>query len=122
MTTARCQRAAPAAGRPLRRASPSQLQRVSYLLRDGKLIRRHLPVPDATAAVLYEERELLDQVEAVSFCFMDGGGGDCQTTWPTPIRQNGPAQELLRARPVAIEIRLQLKDWGKLHRIVEIAR
>jgi hypothetical protein len=28
---------------------------------------------------------------------------------------------LLRARPVAVEITLQLKDWGKLQRIVEIA-
>lgn len=98
----------------------SELQRVNYLLRDGKLIRRHLPVLDATAALPYEERELLDQVEALSFRFMDGGLV-WQTTWPTPILLNGPAAELQRARPVAIEITLQLKDWGKLQRIVEIA-
>ena len=96
----------------------SELQRVSYLLRDGKLIRRHLAVLDATAALPYEERELLDQVQTLGFRYMDGGLV-WQTTWPTPQLLNGPAQQLLRARPVAIEITLQLKDWGKLQRIVE---
>jgi general secretion pathway protein J len=96
----------------------SELQRVSYLLRDGKLIRRHLPVLDATAAVIYEERELLDQVVVLKFRYMDGGLV-WQDTWPPPLPV--PAQELLRARPVAVEITLQLKDWGQLQRIVEIA-
>ncbi len=98
----------------------SELQRVSYLLRDGKLIRRDLPVLDATPAVPYEERELLDQVEALSFRYMDGGMV-WQKTWPTQILLIGPPQDLLRARPIAIEVTLQLKDWGKLLRVFEIA-
>jgi general secretion pathway protein J len=98
----------------------SELQRVSYLVRDGKLIRRDLPVLDATAALPYEERELLDQVEALSFRYMDGGLV-WQKTWPPQIQQLGPPQDLLRSRPVAIEVTLQLKDWGKLLRVFEIA-
>ncbi|HKC16322.1 MAG TPA: type II secretion system minor pseudopilin GspJ [Steroidobacteraceae bacterium] len=98
----------------------SELQRVSYLLRDGKLIRRDLAVLDATAALPYEERELLDQVEALSFRYMDAGL-TWQKTWPTQILLLGPPQDLLRARPVAIEVTLQLKDWGKLLRVFEIA-
>jgi len=98
----------------------SELQRVSYLLRDGKLIRRDLAVLDATAALPYEERELLDQVEALSFRYMDGGL-TWQNNWPTQILLLGPPQDLLRARPVAIEVTLQLKDWGKLLRVFEIA-
>jgi len=98
----------------------SELQRVSYLLRDGKLIRRHLAVLDATAALPYEERELLDQVEALSFRYMDGGL-TWQNNWPTQISLLGPPQDLLRARPVAIEVTVQLKDWGKLLRVFEIA-
>ncbi|HLQ12166.1 MAG TPA: type II secretion system minor pseudopilin GspJ [Steroidobacteraceae bacterium] len=98
----------------------SELQRVSYLLRDGKLIRRDLQALDATAALPFEERELLAQVEALSFRYMDGGLV-WQSTWPTPILLNGPPQDLLRARPVAIEVTLQLKDWGKLLRVFEIA-
>jgi general secretion pathway protein J len=64
----------------------SELQRVSYLLRDGRLIRQHLPVLDTTAATAVEERELLDQVEALSFRFMDEGLA-WSPTWPTPALQ-----------------------------------
>jgi general secretion pathway protein J len=98
----------------------SELQRVSYLLRDGQLIRQHLPVLDATAAVPYEEQALLDQVEALSFRYMDGGLV-WQTSWPPPAFLLGPPQELLRARPVAVEVTLELKDWGTLTRIFEVA-
>lgn len=98
----------------------SELQRVSYLLRDGKLIRQHLPVLDTTAATAVEERELLDQVEALSFRFMDEGLA-WYPTWPTPAMQGLPQQAQLRARPVAVEITLKLKDYGVLVRIVEVA-
>ena len=98
----------------------SELQRVSYLLRDGKLIRQHLPELDTTGAVLVEERELLDQVEALDFSFMDDAL-IWQATWPTPIGANSPPHDLLRARPVAVEITLKLKDWGTLVRKIEVA-
>jgi general secretion pathway protein J len=98
----------------------SELQRVSYLIRDGKLIRQHTPVLDATAAVQLEERELLDQVEALGFRFMDASLA-WQDRWPTPLTLNGPPQQVQGARPVAIEITLKLKDWGTLTRIIEVA-
>ena len=98
----------------------SELQRVSYLLRDGKLIRQHLPELDTTGAVLVEERELLDQVEALSFRFMDDGL-IWEDSWPTPIIARSSAHDLLRARPVAIEVTLKLKDWGTLVRKIEVA-
>ena len=77
-----------------------ELQRVSYLLRDGRLVRQHLPVLDTTAATAVEERELLDQVDALSFRFMDESLS-WSTTWPTPTMQGLSPQALLRARPVA---------------------
>ena len=98
----------------------SELQRVSYLVRDGKLIRQHLPELDVTGAVLVEERELLDQVEALNFSFMDDGLS-WQARWPTPIIGQSSPHDLLRARPVAIEITLKLKDWGTLVRKIEVA-
>ena len=97
-----------------------ELQRVAYLLRDGKLIRQHLPVLDGTAATEVQERELLDQVEALSFRFMDEGMV-WSAAWPTPAMQGLPQPALLRARPVAVEITLKLKDVGLLTRIVEVA-
>jgi general secretion pathway protein J len=98
----------------------SELQRVSYLVRDGKLVRTHLPTLDTTAATAIVERELIDGVEALSFRFMDESLS-WSSTWPTAPMQSLPPSALLRARPVAVEITLRLKDVGVLTRIVEIA-
>ena len=98
----------------------SELQRVSYLVRDGKLIRQHLPILDAPAATAFEERELLDQVEVLSFRFMDDSL-TWSSVWPTPTMQRLPLALLLRARPVAVEVTLKLKDYGLVTRIIEVA-
>lgn len=98
----------------------SELQRVSYLLRDNKLIRQHLPVLDTTAATAVVERELLDQVESVGFRFMDESL-IWSATWPTSPMQSLPPASLLRARPVAVEVTIKLKDMGVITRIIEIA-
>ena len=98
----------------------SELQRVGYLVRDGKLIRQHVPILDATAATAFEERELLDQVEVLSFRFMDDSLS-WSNVWPTSTMQRLPLALLLHARPVAVEVTLKLKDYGLLTRIVEVA-
>ena len=97
----------------------SELQRVSYLVRDGKLIRQHLPVMDTTAATTVVERELLDQVDALSFEYMDESFA-WAPSWPTPGMQMSTPQELWRARPIAVRIVLSLKDTGVLTRIIEV--
>ena len=97
----------------------SELQRVSYLVRDGKLIRQHLPVMDTTAATTVVERELLDQVDALSFEYMDESFA-WAPIWPTPGMQMSTPQELWRARPIAVRIVLSLKDTGVLTRIIEV--
>ena len=100
----------------------SELQRVSYLVRDRKLVRQYLPVLDADSTVVLQERELLDDVESFSLRFLDGNGNlQWQANWPTQLLQGGPAQDLLRARPVAVEVTLKLKDWGVLTRVIEVA-
>jgi len=98
----------------------AELQRVSYLVRDGKLVRQNLPTLDTTAATAIVERELIDGVDAVSFRFMDESLS-WSATWPTSPMQSLPPSALLRARPVAVEITLRLKDVGVLTRIVEVA-
>jgi general secretion pathway protein J len=98
----------------------SELERVSYLVRDGKLVRQNLPTMDTTSATSVNERELLDGVEALSFRFMDESM-NWSATWPTSPMQSLPPAALLRARPVAVEITLRLRDTGVLTRIVEIA-
>ena len=98
----------------------SELQRVSYVVRDDKLIRQHLPVMDTTAATTVIERELLDQVVSVRFRYMDESLS-WSTLWPTAPLQGLPPEQLWRARPVAVEITLTLKDMGVLTRIIEVA-
>ena len=97
----------------------SELQRVSYVLRDHRLVREHWAVLDPVAGAAPLQRDLLDRVASVSLRYMDAGH-QWQSSWPptdvgtTDLRQ-------LRLRPVAVEITLQLEDWGQLVRIVEVA-
>ncbi|MDE2221066.1 MAG: type II secretion system minor pseudopilin GspJ [Gammaproteobacteria bacterium] len=97
----------------------SELQRVSYLVRDGKLIRQQVPVLDATPATAPEERELLDQVELLGLRYLDESQVWSET-WPTPILQRQTLSVQLRARPIAVEVTLRLKDYGTLTRIIEV--
>jgi general secretion pathway protein J len=97
----------------------SELQRVSYLVRDGRLIRQQVPVLDATPATTPEERELIDQVELLGLRYMDESRS-WSDPWPTaPLQRQSPAVQL-RARPIAIEVTLKLKDYGVLTRIFEV--
>ena len=98
----------------------SELQRVSYALREDKLLRQYQPELDTTGAASFEERELLDKVEALSFRYMDASL-TWYTVWPTPLVQRLPRPDQLRARPIAVEVTLTLKDWGKLVRKIEVA-
>jgi len=97
----------------------SELQRVSYQIEDGKLVRYHLPVLDAVGNTPAVRRELVDQVESLSFRYMDAGH-QWRDQWQ-PSARRASAREVLRVRPVAIEFTLKLKDWGTLVRIVEVA-
>lgn len=98
----------------------SELQRVSYVLREDQLVRQYQPELDTTGAALFQERELLDKVESLKFRFMDASL-KWYDVWPTPLVQRLPPTDQLRARPVAIEFTLTLKDWGTLVRKIEVA-
>src|SRR3954471_13286931 len=97
----------------------SELQRVSYLVRDNKLIRQYQPVLDTTAATAVVESELLDRVDSLSFQYMDESFA-WSPSWPTAGMQMSTPQEMWRARPIAVKIVLTLKDTGALTRIVEV--
>jgi general secretion pathway protein J len=95
----------------------STLQRVSYALDpDGKLIRQHFNVLDATLANEPVKRELLDRVESVTVRYLDGQK-QWQDQWP-PL--NAPPIAIARGRPVAVEIKLMLEDFGEITRLIEV--
>ena len=97
----------------------SELQRVAYVLRDHRLVRENWAVLDAAPGGEPRQRTLLDEVEALTLRYMDAGH-QWQNTWPPPGAGSTDLRRL-RMRPVAVEITLELRDWGRLVRVVEVA-
>lgn len=94
------------------------LQRVAYRFEDGKLIREHWRVLDATLAAEPVRRELLGGVRAVQLRFMDAARA-WREEWP-PLGGARAQGAQLRIRPIAVEIAIELEDWGRLVRIIEV--
>ncbi|HEY5807474.1 MAG TPA: type II secretion system minor pseudopilin GspJ [Povalibacter sp.] len=93
------------------------LQRVAYRLEDNKLERAYWPVLDRTMAVEPIVVTLLDKVKNVSLRYM-GNDRDWKTQWP-PLGYSGPDARVIR--PLAVEVTLELEDWGKIVRIIEVS-
>jgi general secretion pathway protein J len=93
------------------------LQRVSYILENKVLRREYRPVLDALLSVQNVRRELCTRVTSVTFRYMDIGR-QWRETWPPPTAVAN--QNDTRLRPVAIEVTIELEDWGKIRRIFEV--
>jgi len=98
----------------------SELQRVSYTIENGALIRQYYPVLDATEAVVPVKRQLVDHVKNFSLRFMDAGH-NWQNGWPPITSGAGSLTTAPRLRPVAVEVTIELNDWGVLVRHIEVA-
>ena len=98
----------------------SELQRVSYTLEKGVLTRQYYPVLDATEAAVLVKRALIDRVKNFSLRFMDAGH-NWQNGWPPITSGAGSATTAPRLRPVAVEVTIELDDWGVLVRHIEVA-
>jgi len=97
------------------------LQRVRYVFADGALVRQAYPVLDAVIDVQPRSRTLIDRVKAVTLRYYDGQAW--RPEWPPAsgnINNLTPAQ-LPRWRPLAVEATIELEDWGKVTRIIEVA-
>jgi general secretion pathway protein J len=93
------------------------LQRVAYILENGTLRREHWNVLDPTLASTTVRRDLLTHVKAFGIRYLDQYHL-WQEQWPaTALRQ----EQVLRQRPIAVEITLDTEEWGKIVRILEIA-
>jgi general secretion pathway protein J len=95
------------------------LQRVTYRLETGTLKRTYTTVLDATLANAPVSRDLLTGVVSVTIRYMDAAR-QWQTQWP-PLVAAAASNELpLRSRPIAVEITLELNDFGKIVRLVQV--
>lgn len=92
------------------------VQRVAYVLEDRQLKRQHWVVTDPTLGAEPVERVLLDNVESVEFRYLDASR-QWVNQWPPP---GAPGDLGFRLRPRAIEVTLELQDYGRIKRLVEV--
>lgn len=95
----------------------STLQRVGYRLENNKLRREYWGVLDRTMTQEPTSVVLLDRVKSLNLRFM-GADRDWKDQWP-PLGYSGRDTKLVR--PLAVEITIELEDWGKITRIIEVA-
>ncbi len=94
------------------------LQRVQYRLEDGDLYREYWPVVDPVLGQEPRSEKLFGGVKDVKLLFLDTsqGTGEWQQQWP-PLRNTAGAPA---GRPRAVQITLDLEDWGEIERLIEI--
>ena len=93
----------------------SSLHRVAYGVNDSKLQRVIWPVLDRVPETQSRALDLLDGVHDVRWRFLRTND-EWTDAWP-PQNENG---ELSTELPVAVEITLELDDWGSLRRLIRI--
>lgn len=87
------------------------LQRLRYRLAGDRLLRHADPVLDGADLARAPAATLFDNVAEIRIRFLDGQGR-WQQRWPVPPAESDTAQ-----LPRAIEIQLELNDWGRLRRV-----
>ncbi len=95
----------------------SHLQRIGYLVVEDRLLRQMWPVLDRAIDTTPFEAMLLDKVKQVDLRFMDEQR-QWQPQWP-PANSGNPAQTA-PVMPRAVEVSIDLEDWGRVRRIFEV--
>ncbi len=94
------------------------LQRVAYRLDQDGLWRDYWRVLDRTQTAEPVRFNLLKGVRSVTFRFMTPSR-EWVDRWPQAEVRNAVERE--RARPAAVEVTLELEDWGVIRRLIEVA-
>lgn len=98
-----------------------ELERVAYLFKHGTLIREHWNELDPTLTDPPVKRNLLKHLRSVHLRYLD-----VQRRWidhwpPTALGAEASLDAYYRMRPLAVEVTLDTRQWGKIVRIFEIA-
>jgi general secretion pathway protein J len=99
-------------------------QRVRYRFIDESLVREYWLTIDAGLNSEPLQRVLITKVKSVELRFLDPSSRSWRSDWPATTA-SGPVNpdnidQLLRTRPLAIEVTLVLEDWGRVQRVFEI--
>jgi general secretion pathway protein J len=92
----------------------SKLQRIGWRLDDGRLYRLTWAVLDRAPDSEPARPVLLDHVTALTFRFLDRQG-EWQDQWPPAIAEAGQTD-----LPRAVEVTLELEDWGEVRRLFRV--
>jgi general secretion pathway protein J len=95
----------------------STLQRVSYSLVNDVLKRSYQVNLDTVQGNQPVVQDLLTGVKAIQLRYLDGNQ-TWQSQWPPPSLAE---PESLWSRPVAVELIIEFKDWGRIRRLIEVA-
>jgi general secretion pathway protein J len=100
------------------------LQRVAYQLQDKKLTRSYWVMLDRTLTSQPVSTVVLDRVTSVKLRFMDSTR-NWQEQWPSAnsgvvAGAQAGSSDALSLRPIAVEITMDLEDWGVVTRVVEV--
>jgi len=95
----------------------STQQRTAYRIEDTELIRYHWNVLDRTANNIPIATILLEDIESLTFRFLQQNG-EWVEQWPPTSSQSASDSNLL---PRAVTIVLVLPDEGELTRVVEVS-
>jgi general secretion pathway protein J len=97
----------------------STLQRVAYRLDQDGLWRDHWRVLDRTQAAEPVRVKLLTGIRSVTFRFMTPSR-EWSEQWPAGRTVGPTTSDAERARPAAVEVTLELEDWGEITRLIEV--
>lgn len=92
----------------------SHIQRVAYKLEQQKLIRMTWPVLDLAQDTKVMENEVLSGVEFIEWRFLNSNN-EWLSAWPEE------STEETSDLPIAVELTIELKDWGKIRRLILLA-
>jgi general secretion pathway protein J len=95
----------------------STLQRVSYALVDDVLKRSYQINLDTVQGNQPVVQDLFTGVKAIQLRYLDANQA-WQSQWPPPTL---PLPDSLWTRPVAVELIIEFKDWGRIRRLIEVA-
>jgi general secretion pathway protein J len=95
----------------------STLQRVSYALIGDVVKRSYTTALDTVQGTKPVVQDLFGGVKTVQFRYLDGNQA-WQNQWPPPTLAE---PESLWIRPIAVEVTIEFKDWGRVRRLVEVA-
>ncbi len=95
----------------------STLQRVSYGLVDDVLKRSYQVNLDTVQGNKPVVQDLFTGVKVIQLRYLDANQ-TWQSQWPPP---GMPQSEGNVTRPVAVELIIEFKDWGRIRRLIEVA-